>query len=146
MRLRDAGRLRLTDPVGEHVPGTPFADVTIAQLLTHTAGLSAELPGPWWERSLGPDRAGLHEAMRTGTVLDRPGRYVHYSNLGYAVLGQVIEALAGRDWFEVVHDEILMPLGNGARRSALVDPPGHGPLGCLHRRRHRRGHLHGHAR
>lgn len=122
MRLRDGGRLRLTDAVGDHVPGTPFASVTIAHLLTHTAGLSAELPGSWWERSPGPDREGLHEAMRTGTVLDRAGRHVHYSNLGFAVLGQVVERLTDRSWAEVVHDEILAPLGMD-RTSALPLAP-----------------------
>lgn len=122
MRLRDAGRLRLTDPIGDHVPGTPFASVTIAQLLTHTAGLSAELPGSWWERSPGPDREGLHEAMREGTVLDRAGRQVHYSNLGFAVLGQVVERLTGRGWAEVVTDDILTPLEMG-RTSALPAAP-----------------------
>ncbi|WP_435202903.1 serine hydrolase domain-containing protein [Janibacter sp. GS2] len=110
MRLRDAGRLRLGDPIGEHVPDTPFADRTIAELLTHTAGLSAEPPGPWWERSPGPDRDGLHEAMRTGAVLDRAGRHVHYSNLGFAVLGQLVERLTGRGWVEVVSEEVLAPL------------------------------------
>lgn len=110
MRLRDEGRLRLTDPIGDHVPGTPFADRTVAELLTHTAGLAAELPGSWWERTPGPDRDGLHAAMATGTVLDRQGRQVHYSNLGFAVLGQLVERLTGHSWAEVVTDEILAPL------------------------------------
>lgn len=122
LRLRDAGRVRLTDPVGEHVPETPFGDRTVAELLTHTAGLSAELPGPWWERSPGPDREGLHEAMRTGTVLERAGRHVHYSNLGFAVLGQVVERLSDRRWDEVVTDEILTPLGMGRTTARPVAP------------------------
>lgn len=122
MRLRDDGRLRLTDPVDNHVPGTPFADRTVAELLTHTAGLSAELPGSWWERSPGPDRDGLHEAMGTGTVLDRQGRHVHYSNLGFAVLGQVVERLTGRGWAEVLTEEVLTPLGMGRTTALPVAP------------------------
>ena len=122
MRLRDAGRLRLTDPIGEHVPETPFAGVPVAQLLTHTGGISAELPGPWWERSPGPDRAGLHAAMAAGTVLDRAGRRAHYSNLGFAVLGELVERHHGRDWTEVVTDEVLAPLGMD-RTTALADAP-----------------------
>ena len=111
LQLRDAGRLRLTDAIGDHVPGTPFADRTVAELLTHTGGLSAELPGSWWERSPGPNRDGLHAAMTTGTVLDRAGHHVHYSNLGFAVLGQLVERLTGRAWADVVTDEVLAPLG-----------------------------------
>lgn len=122
LRLRDAGRLRLTDPIGDHVPGTPFAGRTIAELLTHTGGISAEPPGSWWERSPGPDRAGLHEAMRTGTVLERPGRHVHYSNLGFAVLGELVERLTDRAWHDVVTDEILTPLGMTRTTAAPVTP------------------------
>ncbi|KRE35724.1 serine hydrolase [Janibacter sp. Soil728] len=122
MRLRDAGRLGLDTPIGDHVPGTPFASVTIAQLLTHTGGVSAELPGAWWERSPGPDRVGLHEAMRSGTVLARAGRHVHYSNLGFAVLGDLVERLTDRPWHEVVTDEILAPLGM-SRTTALPVAP-----------------------
>lgn len=120
LRLRDAGRLRLTDPIGEHVPGTPFADRTIAQLLTHTGGIAAEPAGSWWERSPGTDRDGLRTAM-PGALHDRAGRYVHYSNLGFAVLGELVERLTDRPWHVVVADEILIPLGmrrTSARPSA----------------------------
>ena len=46
MRLRDAGRLHLSDRFEAHVPGTSFGDVTIEQLLVHAAGLQAETNGP----------------------------------------------------------------------------------------------------
>ena len=48
LRLRDAGRLDLTDRFGAHVPGSALDDVTVEQLLTHAAGTQAETPGPWW--------------------------------------------------------------------------------------------------
>ena len=50
MRLRDEGRLGLDDPLEAHVPGTPFGDRTVGQLLSHLAGASSESPGGWWER------------------------------------------------------------------------------------------------
>src|SRR4051794_39313826 len=53
MRLRDEGLLDLLDPLGKHVPGTPVGEVTIAQLLSHASGLTAESPGEWWERTPG---------------------------------------------------------------------------------------------
>lgn len=121
MRLRDAGRLRLTDPVGDHVPGTPFADRSIAQLLTHTGGIAAEPAGSWWERSPGTDREGLRAAM-AGTVRERAGRYVHYSNLGFAVLGELVERLTDRPWHEVVTDELLAPLGMTRTGTAPTAP------------------------
>src|SRR3954469_21680455 len=55
MRLRDEGALALTDPFGRHVPGTPFGERTVGQLLSHAAGVQAEGPGEWWERApVGP--------------------------------------------------------------------------------------------
>lgn len=53
MRLRDEGKVELLDPVAKHVPGLGggVGEVTVAQLLSHTSGLSAESPGQWWERT-----------------------------------------------------------------------------------------------
>src|SRR5690349_24927779 len=48
MRLRDEGRLDLADPLGKYLEGAPAgpaASATIAQLLSHTAGLPSETPG-----------------------------------------------------------------------------------------------------
>ena len=118
MRLRDEGLLRLSDPVGTHLDGTPVPDATIAQLLSHSSGLAAEARGPWWERTAGelrPERADLFG--------DRPqrlpaGRRHHYSNPGYALLGALVEQLRdGEAWGDVLRREVLEPLGMG--RTAL---------------------------
>ena len=45
LRLRDEGLLDLNDPLEKHLPGTGVGDVTVAQLLGHSAGLGAESPG-----------------------------------------------------------------------------------------------------
>ena len=45
LRLRDAGRLDLIDRFEDHVPGSALDDVTIAQLLSHGAGVQAETNG-----------------------------------------------------------------------------------------------------
>ncbi len=109
LRLRDAGRLELTDRFGAHVPGTALDDVGIEQLLTHAAGTQAETPGPWWERTPGGDWAAL-VASPVGQRF-RAGRRFHYSNVGYAALGRLLEVEHGRGWFDVVRDELLEPLG-----------------------------------
>src|SRR5512135_518720 len=44
MRLRDEGRLDLADPLGKYLDAGPPASVTVAQLLSHTAGLASETP------------------------------------------------------------------------------------------------------
>ena len=57
LRLRDEGRLRLDDPLERHVPGTPFGERTVGQLLGHGAGLRPRRPGPGgsaWRAAPGP--------------------------------------------------------------------------------------------
>ena len=110
MRLRDEGRLDLNDPLDRHVPGTPIGDRTIAQLLAHTGGLSAEPAGDWWERTAGDEWTGLAADMGPGTVRRRAGRGYHYSNLGYAMLGRLVSVLRGTTWADAIRTEILDPL------------------------------------
>ncbi|MFI6505428.1 serine hydrolase domain-containing protein [Nonomuraea typhae] len=111
MRLRDEGVVGLLDPVGRHVPGTPFDEVTIAQLLSHSGGLTAEPPTEWWERTPGPPAAELFAKLTPGELKHRPGRMLHYSNLGYALLGELVARHRGTSWYEAVRREVLEPLG-----------------------------------
>ena len=111
LRLRDEGRIALDDPLDRHVPGTPFGDRTVGQLLSHTAGVRAESPGAWWERTPGEDWSGLAQQLRPEDLPHGAGRRFHYSNLGYGVLGELLARLRGRPWEEVVRDEVLLPLG-----------------------------------
>ncbi|WP_018682585.1 serine hydrolase domain-containing protein [Actinokineospora enzanensis] len=110
MRLRDEGRLDLNDPLDKHVPGTSFGAVTIAQLLAHTSGLTAESPGVWWERAEGADWAALDKSLAEDAVRHRPGARFHYSNTGYGVLGELVARLRGSSWLDVLTAEILRPL------------------------------------
>jgi CubicO group peptidase (beta-lactamase class C family) len=109
MRLRDEGRLRLDDPLERHLPGTPFGDRTVGQVLTHLAGASAESPGGWWERVPGGTLGGL--ALGEDDVVLGAARRFHYSNLGFGLLGETVARLRGTSWAEAVHAEVLGPLG-----------------------------------
>jgi len=109
LRMRDEGLLDLNDTAGRHIDDIPFGDITIAQLLSHTSGLQAETNGPWWERTAGGTWA---ELMASKPALKfRPGAKFHYSNLGYAVLGELIGRLRGQPWSDVVRRDLLAPLG-----------------------------------
>ncbi|MEW2178524.1 serine hydrolase domain-containing protein [Streptomyces sp. NPDC005406] len=111
LRLRDEGLLDLGDPLEKHLPGTGAGDVTIHQLLGHSAGLGAESPAPWWERTSGSLRPGLADVLGDQGRMHPPGRRHHYSNPGYTLLGALIEAARGASWAEVLRSEILEPLG-----------------------------------
>ncbi len=124
MALRDAGRLELDAPVGDYLPlaaGTDPAvrSLTIRRLLGHVSGLQREVEGRMWESLRAPGSQELLEDLaRVRPVLPSSERY-HYSNLGYAVLGLVVEQLEGRPWAQVVRERVLDPLG---MTRTVVDP------------------------
>jgi CubicO group peptidase (beta-lactamase class C family) len=133
LRLRDEGRVSLSDPVGRHLDtvGADVAHLTVGQLLAHMSGLRAETAGPWWERTAGisvPDLAG--SSLGPDAVRARPGRRHHYSNVGYAMLGELVARLRGRAWYDVVADELLAPLGMS--RTTLRPQPPHATGFAVH--------------
>ncbi|MFD3835264.1 serine hydrolase domain-containing protein [Streptomyces sp. NPDC058642] len=111
LRLRDEGLLDLGDALEKHLPGTGAGEATLAELLAHTAGLAAESPGPWWERSPGSLRPELTDVLGEQPFLHPGGRRFHYSNPGYTLLGALVEKLRGAVWEDVLRREVLEPLG-----------------------------------
>lgn len=124
MRLRDEGLLDLDDRFEEHVSGSAFGRATIAQLLSHTSGLQSETDGPWWERTPGGDWDAL---MSTSPVQrNRAGRRYHYSNVGYAALGELVAGAYGVPWDDVVRRDLLDPL---AMQRTTTRPAGNAAQG-----------------
>jgi CubicO group peptidase (beta-lactamase class C family) len=111
LQLRDAGILSLDDRLGDHVEEAAHPGPTIRRLLAHTSGLQREPVGEVWETMESPTveelLARLHEAEQ---VLE-PGRFWHYSNLAFALLGVVVARRAGRPYRDAVQERILDPLG-----------------------------------
>jgi CubicO group peptidase (beta-lactamase class C family) len=110
LQLRDDGLLSLDDPVGRFVPETGYAAATVRQLLAHTAGMQSEPVGSWWERSPGVKFATLVAANDGSHAVGAPGEF-HYSNLGFALLGETLARLRGESWWDVVSRRVLAPLG-----------------------------------
>jgi len=114
LMLRDAGRLSLSDPIGEYLDAEEAGSarsMTIGQLLSHSAGLRAETAGPWWERTPGSSLTDLAESsLGDDAARFRPGRRHHYSNVGYALLGALIAAQHRRPWYDVIASVLLQPL------------------------------------
>ncbi|MCW8382030.1 serine hydrolase domain-containing protein [Streptomyces justiciae] len=122
LRLRDEGLLDLGDPLEKHLPGTGAGEATIAELLAHTAGLAAESPGPWWERTAGALRPELSDVLGEQPFLHPAGRRHHYSNPGYTLLGALVEKVRGASWEEVLRREVLEPLGLGRTSAHPLAP------------------------
>ena len=110
LQLRDADELSLDDPLTKHLPDSAHGP-TIGRMLAHSSGLQREPPGEIWETMRAPSR----EELLTGTaeaeqVLDS-GTWWHYSNLAFALLGEVVARAHGGTWEEALQERILDPLG-----------------------------------
>jgi CubicO group peptidase (beta-lactamase class C family) len=111
MQARDAGLLHLDEPVGRHLGDVGYAEATVRELLSHTSGMQSEPAGPWWERSSGRDFPAVAAANDGSGRVAGPQEFFHYSNLGYALLGELLERVTGRPWRRLVHEVLLAPLG-----------------------------------
>jgi CubicO group peptidase (beta-lactamase class C family) len=108
LQLCDQGRVALSDPLQKFVPSFPnAADISIAQLLNHSSGISGY--------NLAPDYMSerCRTDMTTAQLLQSfmhlppdfaPGEQCKYSNSGFVLVGAVLEAITGRHWHEVVLD------------------------------------------
>ena len=111
-----AGRIRLGDTVGRHLPDYPNADVrrrvTVAQLLSHTGGL-----GSYWNARFEARRTELHTvsdylALFAADPLPfAPGAGWEYSNAGYIVLGAIVERVTGEPFDAYVGRRVFGPAG-----------------------------------
>jgi CubicO group peptidase (beta-lactamase class C family) len=127
LKLRERGKLKLDDLVGQFVDKlhASVARTTIAQLLSHSAGLirDGSDAGQFLDRRpfLGTDE--LMAALQEPPVIE-PNTRFKYSNLGYGLLGKVIEACAGDAYATWIRREIVdaadltetepdMPLADG---------------------------------
>ncbi|MEU3254287.1 serine hydrolase domain-containing protein [Streptomyces sp. NPDC006997] len=115
--------------------------VTLAHLVTHTAGLPA-LPRDFLPRALPAWRTNPYGRYPAARVVDaflrhrprhRPGTRWHYSNFGVAVLGHAVAAATGTPWEDLVAGHVLGPLGltGTALRAGRpgADAVGHGKDG-----------------
>ena len=115
LQLVEAGRLRLDDPIARWVPAVPaeLAAVTVRELLGHQGGVVRDgRDNDHWQL-LQPfpdvDRL-LALAAEDGAVFGR-NEHFKYSNIGYSLLGLVIEAVTGTGYGEHVRRAVVEPLG-----------------------------------
>lgn len=107
MQLVEAGKLQLSDPVSKHLPVFEGSPITIAQLLTHTAGIKdAVRPVDTSQRRSQADYLAL--------IVDQgsPDTAVHnfeYSDTGFNLLGAIVGAVSGMPFEQYVQRHIIEP-------------------------------------
>ncbi len=114
MKLREQGRCRLDDPIGQHVSGLhpDVAAATLAQLLSHTAGLVRDGAdaGQWAERRPFLNEAELRADLAGGSVIAAGTRF-KYSNHGYGLLGLAIAAITSESYAAWTAREVVAASG-----------------------------------
>ena len=116
LQLAQAGKLKLTDPLGKFVPDYPNKDVatkvTIEELLTHTGG-TGDFFGPEFDAH----RLELRTLDDYVKLLGKrgpefePGSQRKYSNYGFILLGVVIEKVSGESYYDYVRKHVYAPAG-----------------------------------
>lgn len=119
--LAERGALSLADPVGRHVPEfsavrLPTSDspqVTVGMLASMSGGLPED--DAWADRQESMSREEFARLLTGGVrFVTVPGTAYEYSNLGYALLGRVVEAASGMTYHDFVDRHLLRPLGMAA--------------------------------
>jgi CubicO group peptidase (beta-lactamase class C family) len=123
MRLVQEGKIDLDAPISRYLPefqprtgGYNLSAATVRLLLTHHSGLQSDI----WMNFMsgahipaGYPRPYMNNALLASetSLCAAPGTVFSYSNLGFSLLGLIVEKASGQDFPSYVHDTILAPLG-----------------------------------
>jgi D-alanyl-D-alanine carboxypeptidase len=127
MQLAEQGKLSLEDYISKHLPNYPSnvaRKVTINHLLSHTSGM-----GDYFNEKF---EASRHKLRVVDDFLSlfiddplsfEPGEKAQYSNAGYVVLGKIIEAVSGLDYYDYVREHIYKLAGMNDSDHYELDVP-----------------------
>jgi len=121
-----------------------YKDVTIKMLLSHTAGLPANQSE---EENIMLNAKGISRPIKRQKLLKSlihrdpsypPGSKWQYSNVGYVMVGAILEKNSGKSWEEMMETELFGPLG---MKSASFGPPGKSLTSTFYKPDQPRGHI-----
>lgn len=113
MMLQEQGKLSVEDNINKYLSDFPTGgqNITIKHLLTHTAGLARD---PRYKNKLsatGIDIEQLVSLLAAESMQGDPGAQMLYSNMGYVLLGRIIEVVSGHAYGEYIEKNIFEKLG-----------------------------------
>lgn len=115
----EQGKLSLDETVADFLPhyaGTDKADITLRQLLTHSGGIPGQQP----LYKTASTREALMDAVRALPLWFAPGTDVAYTSQGYMILGDMLEAIAGKRLDAILQETVFDPLGMA---ETMFNPP-----------------------
>ena len=115
LQLVEQGRIDLDCPIAQYCDRWPQSAATVRQTLLHTAGFANPNPLPWvhldHERAAFDRRRFVDDLLRTqGRPISKPGARYAYSNIGYLLLGELIERVSGQPYAQYVAQHLIAPL------------------------------------
>jgi len=121
LRLATKGRIDLDAPASRYLPDLTFSNpwaemsnVTVRHLLDHTSGLNDAYMWQMFSERPKPDTpliAAFPEPKTQLQIRSRPGSRFSYSNMGYTLLGMIIESVVGGRYEAYLDQQVLAPLG-----------------------------------
>jgi D-alanyl-D-alanine carboxypeptidase len=126
LQLVERRKLGIDDGISKYLSWQPYGDaVTVRQLLSHTAGIPSPIPLRWVHPvDAGPafdEDATLRGVVRRHPRLSAtPGTRFAYSNIGYWLLGALIEQITGQSFSSYVDSQLFAPLGLVSHELAYV--------------------------
>ena len=109
-KLVEAGKLRLSDKAKLHLPELTepaWEAITLEHLLTHTSGLPAGNASSDYKEGITQSIKKINNLK----LLAPPGERFTYSDIGFIMLGEIVQRTSGRLLDQFSRDEIFLPLG-----------------------------------
>lgn len=109
LKLQEQGALSVNDPVTRFFDDVPDdkKSITLHHLLTHTSGLKDSFEGDYSRVT----RDDLERSIWKSRLLSVPGEEYSYSNVGYGLLGIVIEKVSGKSYEAFLNENLFQPAG-----------------------------------
>ena len=122
MMLVEEGRIDLDASIAHYLPEAPerWRAITVRHLLTHSSGIQEYLSIPgFMDEAHAADHKGMTRLFFDRLQLEfAPGETWSYSNSGYLLLGDIVERVSGKSYWELLRQRIFTPLGMTATRSS----------------------------
>jgi CubicO group peptidase (beta-lactamase class C family) len=125
------GEVAADDPAAKFLPASikmpdfEGAPITLLDLATYTSGLprmpSNFAPKDWGNPYIDYTAERLYDYLSNHKLGFKPGKHFEYSNLGFGLLGHILELRAGKSYEELVVSRICAPLGMDDTRITLTD-------------------------
>lgn len=116
LQLAEKNKININDPVNKYLGDFPYGpEITIKQILNHAAGLPNPIPLSWIHLDIEHETFDSHKFFTTiiednNKVKSKPNEKYAYSNIGYVILGRLIETVTGEKYEIYIANNIINKL------------------------------------